>query len=130
MKEVNKGIKNCGDVDPATGLPNAIVIFAGDVSPFDVIAHMPVMCEDAHVPYIFVDRRSDLGLCAATKRSTSVVMVLRSVPPKAKDLAAKPREGGDEGPAKKHNKNDFDPNEWAVVYKEMVRVLSKAIKKA
>jgi hypothetical protein len=32
----------------------SLCIFAGDISPIDVITHMPVMCEDSNVPYCFV----------------------------------------------------------------------------
>lgn len=31
-----------------------ICIIAGDISPIDVITHVPVMCEDADVPYCYV----------------------------------------------------------------------------
>lgn len=30
-----------------------IVVLAGDVSPLDVISHMPVVCEDADIPYCY-----------------------------------------------------------------------------
>jgi hypothetical protein len=29
-------------------------VVAGDISPIDVISHVPVICEDNSVPYIFV----------------------------------------------------------------------------
>ena len=29
-------------------------MIAGDISPIDVITHLPVFCEDRDVPYIFV----------------------------------------------------------------------------
>lgn len=41
----------------------------------DVISHIPVLCEDHNVPYIFVSSRADLGAAGNTKRPTSVVMV-------------------------------------------------------
>merc|ERR1711872_672852 len=50
-----------------------VVIFAGDVSPIDVYSAMPVACEDAGLPYIYVPARIDLGLASQTKRATSVV---------------------------------------------------------
>ena len=34
-----------------------IVIFAADVTPSDVISHIPVLCEDSGIPYIFVRSR-------------------------------------------------------------------------
>jgi len=52
-----------------------LCILAGDVSPVDVIAHLPVFCEEMDVPYIFVPSKQDLGYAALTKRPTSVVLV-------------------------------------------------------
>lgn len=31
-----------------------VCIIAGDISPIDVIIHIPVMCEDRDIPYIYV----------------------------------------------------------------------------
>ena len=52
-----------------------ICILAGDVSPVDVIAHLPILCEEQDVPYIYVPSKQDLGYAALTKRPTSVVLV-------------------------------------------------------
>ena len=46
---------------------NRVCIIAGDVSPIDVLSHVPVLCEDNEVPYVFVpskevsQRRTGLG---------------------------------------------------------------------
>ena len=34
--------------------PCRICIIAGDISPIDVVIHLPVMCEDRDIPYIYV----------------------------------------------------------------------------
>lgn len=34
-----------------------VVVFAADVSPADVISHIPVLCEDNQIPYIFLRSR-------------------------------------------------------------------------
>lgn len=31
-----------------------LVILAGDISPIDVITHVPVLCEDNNIPYVYV----------------------------------------------------------------------------
>ena len=47
---------------------NRVCIIAGDVSPIDVLSHVPVLCEDNEVPYVFVpskevsQRRTGLAL--------------------------------------------------------------------
>jgi H/ACA ribonucleoprotein complex subunit 2 len=58
-----------------TANPPGIVILAADISPMDVISHIPVLCEDHNIPYIYVQSRAELGMAGNTKRPTSVVMV-------------------------------------------------------
>ena len=40
--------------------PYRICIIAGDISPIDVVIHLPVMCEDRDIPYIYVPSK-DVG---------------------------------------------------------------------
>ena len=49
--------------------------FPGDVSPIDVISHIPVFCENKKIPYCYVPSRRQLGSAGGTKRPTSVVLV-------------------------------------------------------
>lgn len=66
VKEVVKGLRKN---------EKGIVVLAGDVSPIDVVSHIPVFCEDKEVPYCFVPSRRDLGTAGGTKRPTSVVLI-------------------------------------------------------
>ena len=50
-----------------------LCIIAGNVSPVDVITHLPTLCEENDVPYVFVPSKADLGSAGSTKRPTSVV---------------------------------------------------------
>ena len=56
----------------------------------DIISHLPVLCEEAQVPYVFVPSKEELGQASSTKRPTSCVMVC----PEQKK--AKRKEGEDE----------------------------------
>ncbi len=71
VKEVVKAIRKNN---------KGLVILAGDISPIDVLSHMPVLCEDAGIPYIYVPSKAELGISAATKRATSCILV---TPPKS-----------------------------------------------
>lgn len=77
----------------------------------DVISHIPVLCEDHNVPYIYIKSRAQLGEASATKRPTSVVMISKERSAKAK------REGKEE-----------DAEEFGEAYGELVKVVSKASK--
>ncbi|OJI96843.1 hypothetical protein ASPVEDRAFT_106126, partial [Aspergillus versicolor CBS 583.65] len=78
VKEVVKALRKSPIPAPneTVSIPNGVVILAADISPMDVISHIPVLCEDHGIPYIFVTSRAELGNAAATKRPTSVTMVV------------------------------------------------------
>ena len=77
VKEVIKAIRK-----GATG----ICILAGDVNPVDVISHIPVLCEESGLAYIYVRSRMELGAAAQTKKPTSVVILQE---PDSEKLASK-----------------------------------------
>jgi H/ACA ribonucleoprotein complex subunit 2 len=52
-----------------------LCVLAGDISPIDVISHIPGICEEGGIPYVYVNSKADLGAAAGTKRPTSVVLV-------------------------------------------------------
>eukprot|EP00051_Salpingoeca_urceolata_P026880 m.479121 g.479121 ORF g.479121 m.479121 type:complete len:154 (+) comp21325_c0_seq1:61-522(+) len=66
VKEVSKAVRKG---------QKGVVVIAGDISPIDVISHLPVMCEDARLPYCYVPSKEDLGAAGQTKRPTSVVLL-------------------------------------------------------
>ncbi|KAH0687157.1 hypothetical protein KY284_017710 [Solanum tuberosum] len=53
-----------------------LCVIAGNISPIDVITHVPLLCEEADIPYIYVPSKEDLASAGATKRPTCCVLVL------------------------------------------------------
>ncbi|CAK9147878.1 unnamed protein product [Ilex paraguariensis] len=51
-------------------------VIAGNISPIDVITHVPILCEEADIPYIYLPSKEDLANAGATKRPTCCVLVL------------------------------------------------------
>lgn len=76
----------------------------------DVISHIPVLCEDHGVPYIYVTSRAELGAAASTNRPTSVVMITPE--------AGKKKKKGD---GEKGDEEDFKE-----VYRDLVKIVVKA----
>ncbi|KAF2848152.1 L30e-like protein [Plenodomus tracheiphilus IPT5] len=112
VKEVVKALRKSAASGPSSSdltNPSAIVVIAADISPMDVISHIPVLCEDHNVPYIYIKSRAQLGEASATKRPTSVVMI-------AKDRTGK--KGGKEE----------DDAEFKESYVELAKVVGKASK--
>jgi H/ACA ribonucleoprotein complex subunit 2 len=82
-----------------------VVVIAADISPMDVISHIPVLCEEHNIPYIYITSRADLGAAGNTKRPTSVVMVAGE---------------------KKKKGEKVESDEYAEVYGELVKLVLKA----
>lgn len=53
----------------------SLLILAADINPMDIISHLPVLAEEAQIPYVFVTSKEELGHASSTKRPTSCVMV-------------------------------------------------------
>ena len=108
VKEVVKALRKSPSAGTsASSEPTAVIIIAADISPMDVISHIPVLCEDHGIPYIFVPSRVELGAAGNTKRPTSVVMVSRTRTTKKVD--------GEE-----------NEQEWIETYKDLVKLVTKA----
>ena len=112
VKEVVKALRK-SPIPPANAtipIPNGVVILAADISPMDVISHIPVLCEDHGVPYVFVTSRAELGTAAATKRPTSVAMVV----PKSSGRGKKNEPSADD-----------DGEDFGKVYEDLAKSVAK-----
>lgn len=52
-----------------------IVYLAGDVFPIDILAHLPIFCEEKNVPYGYLASKQLLGSACNCTRPASVVMI-------------------------------------------------------
>lgn len=73
-KQVRRGVKEV--VKALKKETKGVCVIAGDISPIDVITHVPILCEEANVPYVYVHSKEELGAAGMTKRPTSVMLVL------------------------------------------------------
>ncbi|KAJ8491160.1 hypothetical protein OPV22_012881 [Ensete ventricosum] len=53
-----------------------LCVIAGNISPIDVITHVPILLEEADIPYIYVPSKEDLAVAGVTKRPTCCVLVM------------------------------------------------------
>uniref|UniRef100_A0A182W9D3 H/ACA ribonucleoprotein complex subunit 2 n=1 Tax=Anopheles minimus TaxID=112268 RepID=A0A182W9D3_9DIPT len=56
-----------------------LVVFAGDVTPIEIMCHLPAVCEEKNIPYCYMPSRKDLGAAMGVKRGT-VAMLIREHP--------------------------------------------------
>ncbi len=52
------------------------VIIAEDVNPPEIVAHLPLLCDDKGVPYAYVPSKEDLGKAAGIEVPASSVAVV------------------------------------------------------
>jgi H/ACA ribonucleoprotein complex subunit 2 len=102
VKEVVKGVRK-GE--------KGLLVLAADINPIDIISHLPVLAEEAQVPYIFVASKEELGHASSTKRPTSCVMIC----PEQKRKVRK-KDGDGEG-----DKDD----DWKELYDECYKEVEK-----
>ncbi|KAH1201534.1 H/ACA ribonucleoprotein complex subunit 2-like protein [Glycine max] len=74
-----------------------LCVIAGNISPIDVITHVPILCEESDIPYIYVPSKEDLAGAGATKRPTCCVLV-----------QTKPAKGEIEQGEQEKLKSDYD----------------------
>lgn len=55
-----------------------LIVMAGDVNPIEILLHLPLLCEDKNVPYVFVPSRAALGRAAGVTRNVSAVSITTS----------------------------------------------------
>ena len=74
-----------------------IIIIAADAEPLEIVLHLPLLCEDKNVPYIFVPSKQNLGkacgvlrpviaCCILTKYDSSISRQIKSVKEKIENI--------------------------------------------
>ncbi|KAJ8473850.1 hypothetical protein ONZ45_g16149 [Pleurotus djamor] len=107
VKEVVKGIRK-GE--------KGLLVLAADINPIDIISHLPVLSEEAQIPYIFLPSKEELGSASATKRPTSCVMVCPNQKRKVK-----PKDG------EKEDKDDDYKALYDECYKEVEKLNAQIV---
>ncbi|KAI0414386.1 ribonucleoprotein-associated protein [Xylaria grammica] len=52
-----------------------IIILAGDCTPLSILLHLPLLCEDKNVPYVYVPSKVALGRACNVSRSVIAVSI-------------------------------------------------------
>ncbi|MDG6925565.1 MAG: 50S ribosomal protein L7ae [Nitrososphaerota archaeon] len=53
-----------------------LVVIAEDVQPPEVVAHLPLLCEEKKIPYVFVPSKDQIGPAIGINVSTAAAAVL------------------------------------------------------
>src|SRR6184192_827100 len=52
------------------------VVMAEDVQPEEILAHMPLLCEEKGVPYAYVPSKQELGVAVGLGKATASIAIL------------------------------------------------------
>jgi len=68
-----------------------MVVMAEDVSPPEILMHMPALCDEKNIPFAFVPSKAELGNACGLEKPTAAVAVLDAAKgkPALDDLAEK-----------------------------------------
>ena len=69
------------------------VVMAEDVQPEEILAHIPLLCEEKNIPYAYVPSKAELGVASGLGKSTASAAVIDAGKgkPKMEDLVKKLR---------------------------------------
>ena len=60
-----------------------LVVYAADVSPKEIVMHLPLLCKEKKIPCIEVSKKEDLGAAAGLPVATAAVAVVKEGEAKA-----------------------------------------------
>ena len=55
-----------------------LVIMAEDVDPVEILVHIPMLCEEKRIPYVYVPKKQRLGQSAGLSKSAASVAVVEA----------------------------------------------------
>jgi U4/U6 small nuclear ribonucleoprotein SNU13 len=55
-----------------------LIIIAADANPLEIVLHLPILCEEKNVPYVFVPSKKALGTACGTTRNVITVSILKN----------------------------------------------------
>jgi large subunit ribosomal protein L7Ae len=55
-----------------------LVVMAEDVDPVEILVHIPMLCEEKRIPYIYVPKKQRLGQSAGLSKSAASVAVVEA----------------------------------------------------
>lgn len=78
-KKTGKVDKGSNEVTKAVELGVAkLVVYAKDVEPKEIVAHLPIICKEKNIPCFEVDSKKKLGVAVGINVSTAAVAVVNS----------------------------------------------------
>jgi large subunit ribosomal protein L7Ae len=55
-----------------------LVVMAEDVDPVEILVHIPMLCEEKRIPYVYVPKKQRLGQSAGLSKSAASVAIVEA----------------------------------------------------
>ena len=55
-----------------------LVVMAEDVDPVEILVHVPMLCEEKRIPYVYVPKKQRLGQSAGLSKSAASVAIVEA----------------------------------------------------
>ncbi|MGI0133262.1 MAG: 50S ribosomal protein L7Ae [Thermoplasmata archaeon] len=55
-----------------------LVVMAEDVDPVEILVHIPMLCEEKRIPYLYVPKKQRLGQAAGLSKSAASVAIVEA----------------------------------------------------
>ena len=66
-----------------------LIVIAEDVSPPELVMHLPLLCEEKNIPYSYIATRVVLGEKAKLRTATSAIAIIEGSEEEIRELATK-----------------------------------------
>jgi large subunit ribosomal protein L7Ae len=77
VRETGKVRKGTNETTKAVERKHAkLVIIAEDVEPPEIVAHLPLLCDEKGIPYVYVPSKRELGAAAGIDVSAAAAAIL------------------------------------------------------
>ena len=61
-----------------------LVLIGSDVEPEEIVMHLPPLCDEKQIPFVYITKQNDIGLASGLEVGSAAAAIVK--PGKAKDL--------------------------------------------
>ena len=84
-RDTGKIKKGSNEATKAVERGNAeLVLIGGDVTPEEIVMHLPALCDEKQIPYLIINKQNDVGAASGLDVGSAAAAIVKAG--KAKDL--------------------------------------------
>src|SRR5512136_241457 len=84
-RDTGKIKKGSNEATKAIERSTAVLVLIGaDVEPEEIVMHLPPLCDEKKIPFVFINKQNDLGAASGLEVGTAAAAIVK--PGKAKEI--------------------------------------------